>query len=243
MRKPLLVIALLAMRLHCFPDEGVLIVTEEWAPYNYAQNGGVTGLSTEIVEGIMRILGERYPIELLPSMRAKALLDTRPKTILYSLFRTPEREQKYRWVGPILEEGIYFYKLRESLLSARTLDDIKRVNLIACRRAGVIHDLLVERGFSNLDESGTDSKQVYSKLLAKRCDLAISDTDIGIKYLFASMGKSPDVLERIDYPFFTSKLYIGFSKDFPDDEFARWEDAFAKLKQSGELARIIEKYY
>lgn len=243
MRKPLLAIVLILTCLRCFSDEGILIVTEEWAPYNYALNGKITGLSTEIVTSIMRIEGMEYPIEVYPSMRAKMLIDTRPKTILYSLFRTPDREQNYRWVGPIIEENIYFYKLRSNPVKIRSISDTKRITLIACRRAGLIHDLLVERGYENLDESGTDSKQVYGKLLAKRCDLAISDTDIGIKYLFDQMDANLALIEKVNFVFFTSKLYIAFSKDISDEEYARWNEAFEKLRQSGELGRIIKRYY
>ncbi len=243
MRKPLLAIVLILACIRCFSDEGILIVTEEWAPYNYTLNGNIAGLSTEIVTSIMRLEGMDYPIEEYPSMRAKMLIDTRPKTILYSLFRTPDREQNYRWVGPIIEENIYFYKLRENPVKIRSLNDTKKVPLIACRRAGLIHDLLVERGYDNLDESGTDSKQVYGKLLARRCDLAISDTDIGIKYLFGQMDKSPAIVERVNGAFFTSKLYIAFSKDISDAEYNRWNEGFEKLRQSGELGRIIERYY
>ncbi|WP_163031992.1 transporter substrate-binding domain-containing protein, partial [Pseudomonas viridiflava] len=85
------------------------VVTEEWAPYNYLENGQLTGMTTEIVRAIMKVTGHGFTIVLAPSMRASHILKMRPKTIMYSMFRTPAREHLYKWVGPILEESIHPY--------------------------------------------------------------------------------------------------------------------------------------
>ncbi|MDT9096618.1 hypothetical protein RSW32_25170, partial [Escherichia coli] len=44
------------------------VVTEEWAPYNYRENGQLTGMATEVVRAIMALTGDDFEIVLLPSM-------------------------------------------------------------------------------------------------------------------------------------------------------------------------------
>lgn len=112
------------------------IVTEEWAPYNYTSEGQLKGLSTDIVMAIMNLTGDRFPIHVLPSLRTGMVLDRRPRTIMYSLFRTKERKDRYKWVGPIIEEAIFPYKRRESPLVIKSIDDLKQLGRITCRHGG-----------------------------------------------------------------------------------------------------------
>ena len=165
-----------------YAEEDILIVTEEWAPYNYSADGKITGFSTEIVQNILELLKKSYEIKILPSMRSSNTLNTRPRTMMFSMFRTPERESKYKWIGPLVDASIYFYKRRDNPLKIESLDDMKNANLSVCsRHAGLIPDLLTEKGFENVDKGGTQSIQMYKKLLAGRCDLAISDADLGVR--------------------------------------------------------------
>ena len=86
------------------------VITEDWAPYNYEENGVITGFSVEIVQAIMGELGETHSIAIYPGARGQSMLDNLPNILSFSLFRTPERESLYKWIGPISKEAIYFYK-------------------------------------------------------------------------------------------------------------------------------------
>ena len=72
------------------------VVTEEWAPYNYLENDRLTGMATDIVRAIMARTGDDFDIVLLPGSRSINMLDKRPKTVMYSLFRTAVREPLYK---------------------------------------------------------------------------------------------------------------------------------------------------
>lgn len=83
------------------------VVSKEWAPYNYQENGQLTGMATDIVRAIMALNGDDFEMLVLPSMRASHALQTRPRTIMFSMFRTAEREALYKWVVPSVEESIH----------------------------------------------------------------------------------------------------------------------------------------
>lgn len=234
--------AISIMLSESFAEESIMIVTEEWPPFNYSENGTLTGFSTEIVQNILEIIDKDYSIEILPSMRATYVLNTRPHTVMFSLFRTPERESEYEWVGPLCDGSIYFYKRRDNKLKVECLEDLRKVELISCRHDGLIPRLLKKKGFENLDMTATSSLQVYKKLLRGRCDLAISDTDLGMRYYLKVLQADPTVFEKIPVKIFESQLYIAFSKDISGEEIQNWQSALEKLETNGCYEKIFQKY-
>ncbi|WP_432455908.1 MULTISPECIES: substrate-binding periplasmic protein [unclassified Agarivorans] len=221
---------------------GMLLVTEEWAPFNYQENGKLVGFSTEIVAGILKLLNEDYQIQLLPSLRSTRVLNSRPQTMMFSLFRTPSREQQYKWIGPLSDGSIYFYKRRGHRIPVDSLADLKRVKRIATRHQGIIPSLLLEQGFENLDMTATSSMQVYQKLLLGRADIAISDTDLGVSHNMRMLAVDMRRIEKIPIQVFRSDLYIAAHKDLPDSEIQRWQAALDTLKANGSYQAIFDKY-
>lgn len=218
------------------------IVTEEWAPYNYQVDGQLTGLATEIVRAIMQLTGDDFEIVLLPSMRTVYALQNRPRTIMFSLFRTPEREPLYKWVGPIVEESIHPYQLASTATPITSLEQLMHAPRITTRHAGLVPSMLELLGFKNLDKSAAESHQLYRMLLAGRTELIVGDTDAGVAYYSRQLGIAPGTLRRAPIELYRSSLYIAFSRDSDDALVAAWAAALATLRRSGELTRIQRRY-
>ncbi|AXP03932.1 MULTISPECIES: ABC transporter substrate-binding protein [Pseudomonas] len=217
------------------------VVTEEWAPYNYQENNQLTGMTTEIVRAIMTLTGSDFEVLLQPSMRATQILKHRPKTIMYSLFRTPEREPLYKWVGPIVEESIHPYQLANTP-PVNSLEQLLHAPQITTRHAGLVPQMLQSLGFNNLDKSATESKLLYRMLLAGRTGIIIGDTDAGVAYYSRQLNIAPGTLRRIPIELYRSSLYIAFSPDSEDEVVAAWSRALEQLRRSGELERIQRRY-
>jgi polar amino acid transport system substrate-binding protein len=241
-KTPTLITALLCLLLGSFAEAGEYqIVTEEWAPYNFQENNQLTGMTTEIVRAIMALTGDDFEIVVLPSMRASSVLRTRPKTIMYSMFRTQERDALYKWVGPIAEEAIHPYQLadttpvnsREQLLSAPR---------ITTRHAGLVPDTLRAMGFKNVDRSATENLQLYRMLLAGRTNIIVGDTDAGVVHYSTRLKIPPGTLRQIPVEIYRSSLYIAFSLDSDDARVAAWSAALEQLRKMGELQRIQRRY-
>lgn len=238
-----LILALLCLLLGAFARaEPYRIVTEEWAPYNYQQGDQLTGMATDIVRAIMTLTGDGFDITVVPSMRSSLVLMNHPNTIMYSMFRTPEREPLYKWVGPIAEESIYPYQLAGAATPVNSIEQLRQAPQITTRHAGLIPQVLEAQGFTNLDKSATSSQQLYLMLLAGRTGLIIGDTDAGVAYYSAQLGLDPGTLRRVPVALYRSALYIAFSRDSDDAKVAAWADALDQLRGSGELARIQQRY-
>ncbi|WP_408005495.1 substrate-binding periplasmic protein [Pseudomonas huanghezhanensis] len=218
------------------------LVTEEWAPYNYSQNDQLTGMTTEIVRAIMALTGDDFDVVVLPSMRSSRVLKTRPKTILFSMFRNTEREALYKWVGPIVEESIYPYQLFSSKDPVNSLEQLLHAPRITTRNAGLIPEVLQSKGFTNLDKSATSSLQLYRMMLAGRTELIVGDTAAGVAYYSRQLNIAPGMLRQVPVELYRSSLYIAFSLDSEDHVVAAWTSALEQLRQSGELARIQRRY-
>jgi polar amino acid transport system substrate-binding protein len=218
------------------------IVTEEWAPYNYQENGQLTGMNTEIVRAIMALTGDDFEIVVLPSMRTTHMLQTRPKTIMYSMFRTAEREALYKWAGPLVEESIHPYQLANAPQPVTSLEQLLHAPRITTRHAGLVPKMLESMGFNNLDKTATTSMQLYRMLLADRTDIIVGDTDAGVAYYSRRLNIAPGTLRRIPLELYRASLYIAFSRDSDDKLVARWASALEQLRHSGELARIQRRY-
>ena len=91
-------------------NASITLITEEWPPYNYVEQGHLSGVSVRIVRALQQELGRSDPIRLYPSMRASKMLQTQTRTMMFSMFRTPQREASCKWIGPIGRDAIYFYQ-------------------------------------------------------------------------------------------------------------------------------------
>ncbi|MDZ7919551.1 substrate-binding periplasmic protein [Rhodoferax sp.] len=218
------------------------VVTEEWPPYNFLEDGVLKGFSVEIVQAISERLKLPVSVEILPSMRTTLMLGSVPWTMMITMLRTPEREQRYKWIGPLGDGAIYFYKKNGNPLEIANLDDAKKVRLIGCRHAGLVFNTLKSAGFTNLDPTSTDGESVYRKLLLDRCDLAISDTHLGVKHVLKKMEVPANALVQTGVQVVGAPLYIACSLDIPDREIALWQRTLDELKASGVFAAIQKKY-
>ncbi len=217
------------------------IVTEEWPPFNYTENGQIKGFGTEVVRLIMKELNVNYKIELLPESRGMKVLNNGSRVMFFSFILTPERKPLYKWIGPYGDQTIYFYKRKGSKLQIKTLSDARKVGRVCCRDMGLVFTSLKMAGFRNLDV-GVNPEGIYLKTIHGRCDLAIGETAWGVAYWLKKSDLSSDLLEQTPVKITSSPLYIAVSKDVPDGEVARWQRALEKVKASSEYSKLSQTY-
>jgi len=239
---PIILVCSSALSLASPPQQNILLVTEQWPPFNYQEDGQLKGFSVELVQQMMAVMNSNYPIDILPSMRSTRVLASRPNTLMFSLFRTPDREDKYKWIGPLVETEVYFYKRKDSNIKTDTLEDLKRLDRVGTRHAGIIVQRLRKLGFNNLDSTATSSMQIYKMRSIGRFDVAISDSDLGVMYNLDKLNIDRSTLEKIPLLIFKSELYLAANKSLPDDEVQRWQAALDRLKSNGDHQKLLDKY-
>jgi polar amino acid transport system substrate-binding protein len=236
------IFALCAGMQVCAQGNPLTILTEEWPPYNYVENGDLKGFSVEIARSIMRELKIDNKIEVYPGIRATSMLNANRRVMFFTLLRTPERENKYKWIGPIGLDAIYFYKKKGNPLVVNTIEDVRKAKVVACRYAGLVYNTLKGLNFNNLDASTDNSVEIYTKLLNGRCELAVSDSPLGVRYWLKKMGYPEDSLVQTPVKVVESELYIACSLDIPQAEISLWQKALDKIKSTGEYDKLYRHY-
>lgn len=226
---------------YLFAEKPLTIITEDWPPYNYMKKGEIRGFSTEIVQAIMDELNIDNKIKLLPGARGERMLAEKQGIMSFSLFRTSSREKLYKWVGPISEEAIYFYKKKGNPLAVMTLEDAKKVKIVSCPHKGLIFSTLKENGFDNLDLTA-NHESIIKKLLVGRTDLSVHAPKLGVKYWLKKIELPTDSLEQTPVKLLEFPLYIACTKDIHDNVIQKWQKALDKIRASGKYKQIYMKY-
>lgn len=212
-----------------------------YPPLAYEQDGELRGVAPEVVREIQAMIGDSNPIKAAPWLRAYNQAQTEEGQALFAIVRIPKREKLFKWVGPIFEEGDYFFKHKGSEIKVESLEDAMNAKRIAVRKDGYTHQTLLSTGFNNLDV-GPSYDSSYMKLSEGRVDLVLMG-ERTYYYMVQKAGLDPEVFVRTDYKFAESGAWLAFSKDTPDQTIAKWQEALDKLKASGKYDEIMDRNF
>lgn len=218
--------------------EEFTIMTEEYPPFNYSENGNLTGLATEVLIAVAGKVGHPTDIKIQPWARAYGTIQKKDGQILFSMTRTEAREDLFKWVGPVASNKWVLFAKKGSGITLSSLDDAKKVKAIGTYKDDAAETFLKEQGFTNLD-SVIDDEQNVPKLMAGRTELWIVGEFQGIYK--AKMKGVADQLEKV-LDVKDTQLYIAFSKNTSDDVIAKWQAAMDELKADGTYDTIVKKY-
>lgn len=218
--------------------EDFKIMTEEFPPFNYTQDGKLTGLSSDVMMELTKRVGHPMNAEVLPWARAYGLIQRQDGLILYSMTRTEAREELFKWVGPISSNKWVFFSKKGSGIVINSLDDAKKVKAIGAYKEDAAETFLKEQGFTNIDSVPNDELNV-PKLMGGRIELWIVGELQGI-HKAKQKGQS-DNLEKV-FDVKDTQLYIAFSKNTPDEVIAAWQSALDAIKADGTYDAIVKKY-
>jgi polar amino acid transport system substrate-binding protein len=104
------------------------VVTSEYPPYEYLENGEVTGEDTETVRRVLSDMGYDANIRVLPWARAEKLVRNGRADMLYSLTASETRQRYYFFTDPINAVQDVFFKRKNRDLQWQTFDDLKGLN-------------------------------------------------------------------------------------------------------------------
>lgn len=178
----------------------LLVVTEQWRPYNYTnEQGEIVGRATKKIKEILEQAGIDYEIKMYPWVRAMKVAQSRPNTLIYSIYRNPEREALFEWACPLIRPvGVYFFKLEErDDIAINTIEDAKRY-VTAVVKGDSYYEHFTANGLLpgvHLDVSAQPAQ--FAKLLvAKRVDL-LAGTEYTMSETMKAAGFDYDMVTPI----------------------------------------------
>jgi polar amino acid transport system substrate-binding protein len=216
------------------------ILTEDLPPLNYLKNGVLVGPSVEIVKEIKKRVGSDEQIKVYPWARAYKMALEEKNVVLFSTTRSVEREDLFKWVGPLATKRDVLVAKKGSGLNINTLQDAKRVGRIGTIRDDTKEQLLKGLGFTNL-ESISDEKMNVKKLVLGRIDLWAYKVP-GIKTVCELAGVDYNELEVV-YHLRRIDLSIAFSKQTSDSIVEKWRNAYNEMTADGTISEIQSKWH
>jgi len=224
-------------------QQTIKIVTEDYPPYNFKENGKITGFSTEVVKAVVQRVGIKAEFKLLPWPRAYDMALRNDNTLIYTITRNQERKKLFKWVGPIASRTIIFYKLKERHdIKVNSLEDIKKYKTGCVKNDGLSLDL-IKKGFvigKNL-ELVHDEELNIKKLFVGRFDF-VGNTELYMAHKVKSLGLDFSKLEKVYKLPDDSDYYMAFNIKTSDHIVKIFQKALDKIKKDGTYQKISEKY-
>jgi len=223
--------------------ETLQIVTEEYPPYNYTEDGKVVGFCTDVVKEILkRAKLDDHSIKSLPWAESYQKAQSEPNVLIYSMGRNVEREPLFKWVDVIARTEVYLYKLKSRPdIKIKTFDDVKKYKMGA-----VTEDFrakwLIKQGIKDQLTLVADDRQNMKNLFAHKIDIF----PIGefVAYNIAHQeGRAFSGLEKAMYvKDMSADLYLAFSKETSDVVVEKCKLALLEIKKDGTYEKIKSKY-
>jgi len=224
----------------------IQLYTEINPPYNYMTGESVyeweiTGSSVEIINEMQAQCTGKNVINVTNWETGYDMLQYMPNYALFTMTRTPERENLFQWVGPIASHTDHFYTLSASNLQISTLDQARALESIATPSAWYTHDYLIENGFENILATANTPEEAFDLLISGEAKaLLMSDTTV--QWYCEQKGISTAVLsEQLASESFDG--YIAFSLDTPASIVDEWQNNLDAMKADGRFQAIWNKWY
>lgn len=166
---------LFLLLLSTHANAGLTVLTELSPPYQTIENNEVKGITTEIVQAIFKQAQLTPQFKLYPWARSYKLALNNPNSFIYSIGRTPEREDKFIWLVPVAKFKLGFVKLSSRTdIKINTLEDAKKW-IIAAQRNDMATQYLERKGFNKANHLilTTDIQNSWQLLLGGKIDLVV----------------------------------------------------------------------
>lgn len=222
----------------------ITVVTEEYPPYNFTENGTIKGCSTEIVEEVLKRARLQYTLTSYPWARTYNMAQESPNVLIYSIGRSEKREKLFKWIDVVAPYDIYLYKLkRRKDIAVASLDDAKKYRIGAVRD-DVRAQFLEKNGFEpgkNLDLVPIDTQNIR-KMVNDRIDLFPID-QLALAHFLRLDGRRLEDYEPVLYlKDLSAGLYLAFSLGTDDALVEKCREALAEIKKDGTYDAIMRKF-
>jgi len=215
--------------------------TEDWAPYNYEENGQVRGISTDILRAACTAAKLDCSIALVPWARAYKAASTEPKALAYTTARKPSREHEFIWVGPILPRSTWVYTREDGTAPPASTADLAKLRIGIVRGEASETDLLAAGVPASAFIAQPTNVDVLRMMLAGGLD-AMVDTEVAMQWSLKKLGLTARSVHQAFKLTDEGAYYYALNPATPPQTVKKLQDAVDKLRASGQTTRITRHY-
>ncbi|MGX5221167.1 substrate-binding periplasmic protein [Pseudomonas segetis] len=221
----------------------MVLLTENFPPYNMAINGknfaqedNLDGIAVDIVREMFKRAGIQYNLTLrFPWDRIYKLALEKPNYGVFVTARLPEREELFKWVGPIGPDDWVLLGRSDSNISLNNLEDAKQYK-VGAYKGDAIAEHLQQQGLTPI--TALRDQLNATKLVSGQIDLWATGDPAG-RYLAKQEGISGlKTILRFD----TAKLYLALNKEVPDEVVQKLQAELDKMRKEGFVDDTLNSY-
>jgi ABC-type amino acid transport substrate-binding protein len=211
------------------------IMSEEFSPFQYTENGEIKGTAVDFLLKATEAAGEPIrstDIKMVAWARGYKMVLSGPNTMLFLMSRTEERENLFKWAGPMSENRIVIFAKKSSGFGE--INDITTLS----DRLGVIREdigdqLATKAGVPpSVFVRGSKPESIAKMLAVGRVKLWAFPEGGGLSTL-ESIGENTDDYEIV-HVLKTTGLYYAFSKDVDNRIVAKLQAGIDQIKGSAQ---------
>jgi len=223
------------------PALALKLLTEENPPLNYTEGKKLTGMATEVVQEMGKRAGMKLDFEVMAWNKAYEKAQADKETCLYATARLPNRENAFKWVGPIAANKWGLFALGGFNQDIKSLKDARPFRI-----GGVARDakteFLKQEGVTNIveveDDKFNPGKLSLNRKEAQKIDLWITSAATAKKV--AAQAKVTDI--KLVYAVREAESYLACSPRTSAATLKALADALDGMKKDGSYAKIIRAY-
>lgn len=240
----LAIIALMASGANAVADESVVIAINLIPPYAFEKGGALTGVIPEITQLVADKAGVPYTVQISPWARTYKMGLEDENTLLPTIYRTPEREKLFKWVGAVFPLKLWMFKLKSR--SDIHIDSIGAAQAyqIGGENEDASTQYLIRQGFiqgKNLT-AFTRGKQLVQMLRSGRLELVAAE-ELNFQYWVQELGLNFADFEKAYFlEGVPANLHLAFSRRTDDVILAKYQKALSQIKADGTFEKVLLKW-
>ena len=227
-------------------NENIVMMTENYPPYNMEYNGKLSGISVDIVAEILKEINSNQTIndiKMTTWSRAYSYAQKENNHMVFSTTLTTQRKKLFKWVGPIAPTTIAIFAKKSRKIKINSIEDLNKYK---------IGTVLKDIGEQLLQKNGVNSHNIYSvssknaikisfnKLRRDRIDLFAYAYEVA---QYGAMINGFDTSKyEVVYILKKGELFFAFNKQTDDKIIKKWQKAIDKIKKDRRYKKVITKY-
>jgi len=227
-----------------FAEPTIQIVTENTYPWNYLEenNSELKGFSTELITEVMNDASVDFEITVLPWARAYNRALKNKNTLIYSIGRNIEREDKFIWIGKIFDFNNNIYGLKKDYKKPfKNISELKNC-ITGVVRGGIFQRYFESHNFQNIVLLD-DYEQIILLLKKGRID-CYGSSKIGANYFLEHNGlKKGSVIQIFDIDDLKTDIYLAANINSDLAFINKIKESFIRIKESGRYLKIMQPIY
>jgi polar amino acid transport system substrate-binding protein len=232
-----------------FSARDLTYITEQFPPYNYQEDGKLQGISVDLLEKAWERMGvnlNRSVIQLLPWTEGYQNTLDKTNTVLFSTARLPQREQLFKWAGPIGPIRNVLLAKGDKNISITAPEDLEKYRIGAINDDSAVQ-MLLDNGVKKEDLVFETTSSPIIEMLQNGSIDAWAYGDVAGIWLIQETGENSSDY-KVAYEFGQTDYYYAFNKETPDSLVQSFQQSLDDAKNStgedgiSDYERILSMY-